>query len=101
MKLAVIKTCGKQYLVSKNDEIKLEKLNGDVGEKIIFDEVLLVGAKPLKIGAPLVKGAKVEAEILEQARHKKVVVFKFKAKKRYKKKAGHRQYYTKVRILKI
>lgn len=99
---AVIRTGGKQYKVSKGDKIKIEKLDAKVGDKVIFDDVLLVTEKgKTKIGTPKVKGAKVETKVLEQAKHEKVVIFKYKAKKRYKKKLGHRQLYTEVEITKI
>lgn len=95
---AVIKTGGKQYLVKKGDIIKIEKTEGKIGKKLIFDEVLLLDDK---IGQPLVEGAKVEGKILKQARAKKVIIFKHKAKKRYHKKRGHRQYYTAIQILNL
>jgi len=99
---AVIKTGGKQYRVSKGDKIKIEKLDAKVGDKVTFDDVLLVVEKDkAKIGTPKVKGAKVETKVLKQAKYKKVVIFKYKAKKRYKKKLGHRQPYTEVEIIKI
>jgi len=100
---AVIKTGGKQYLVSPKDKIKIEKIEAEEGEKIVFDEVLLLGndEKDIKIGDPLVKGAKVNAKIIKQNKAKKIIIFKYKAKKRYQKKAGHRQPYTEVEILKI
>jgi len=100
--LAVIKTGGKQYLVQKGDRIKIEKLEGKAGDKIEFSEVLFLGnEKEVKIGNPLVKGAKVEARILNQGKSKKVTGVKHKAKKRYKVKFGHRQMFTEVEIVKI
>jgi len=101
--LAVIKTGGKQYLVSKGDKIKIEKIEKKEGEEVIFDEVLLIQDKKnnIKIGTPFVKGAKVKAKVLKQARAKKVEIFKYKPKKRYKVKKGHRQPYTEVEILEI
>lgn len=99
---AIIRTGGKQYKVSKGDKIKIEKLEVKVGDIIIFDDVLLVKDKDkTKIGAPKVRNAKVEAKALEQGKGKKVIIFKYKAKKRYKKKQGHRQYYTEIEIIKI
>ncbi len=99
---AVIKTGGKQYLVSPGDKIKVEKLDAEEGKKITFKEVLLlVDGKDAKIGTPFVKGAKVEAKVLTQDRDKKVTILKYKAKKRYKVKKGHRQPFTEVEILKI
>lgn len=98
MKTAVIKTGGKQYLVAKGDSIKIEKIPGEEGEKIVFDKVLLIGDK---IGQPFIKGASVEAKILRQARARKVIIFKYKSKKRYKKKQGHRQQFTEVQILNV
>ncbi|MCK5084916.1 MAG: 50S ribosomal protein L21 [Candidatus Pacebacteria bacterium] len=102
--IAVIKTGGKQYKVSPKDKLKVEKLEGEEGAKITFDEVLLVSSedsKDIKIGEPLIEKAKVEAKILRQARAKKVMVVKHKAKKRYNVKRGHRQYFTEVEIEKI
>ncbi len=100
--LAIIKTGGKQYKVSEGDKIKIEKIEGEKGTKVTFDEVLFVGdEKEVKIGEPLLKGAKVEATIVEQGRHKKVWGIKHKAKKRYKVKFGHKQLFTQVEINKI
>ncbi|MDI6883182.1 MAG: 50S ribosomal protein L21 [Patescibacteria group bacterium] len=100
--LAVIKSGGKQYLVSPGDKIKIEKLSKKEGEEIIFEDVLLLEKnKKLEIGRPVVKGAKVKAKILRQGKGKKVIIFKYKAKKRYKKKQGHRQPFTEVEITKI
>lgn len=101
MKLAVIKTGGKQYLVAPKDKIKIEKASKKEGEEIIFDQVLLLEKNnKLSIGAPLVKGAKVIGKVLKQGKEGKVIVFKYKPKKRYKKKTGHRQLYTEVEIIK-
>ena len=100
--LAVIKTGGKQYLVKPGDKIKIEKIDKKEGNEITFKEVLLVEKnRKLEIGTPLVKGTKVIGKILSQGKSKKVIIFKYKAKTRYKKKAGHRQLYTEVEILKI
>jgi large subunit ribosomal protein L21 len=100
--LAIIKTGGKQYKVKAGDKIKVEKLEGKEGEKITFDQVLFLGdEKDVKIGNPVIKGAKVEGKILKTAKGKKVVGIKFKAKKRYKVKFGHRQTKTEVEIMKI
>jgi large subunit ribosomal protein L21 len=95
---AVIKTGGKQYRLSEGDTLRIEKLPGNVGDVISFDQVLLVGGDSLKIGAPLVAGAKVEAKITAQDRDKKVVVFKFRRRKNYRRKAGHRQPYTAITV---
>ena len=100
--LAVIKTGGKQYLVSPGQKIKIEKLPQKEGEEVVFNEVLLLEAdKGVEIGTPLVEGAKVKGKVLRQAKAKKVIVFKFKAKKREKKKKGHRQLFTEVEITDI
>lgn len=100
--LAVIKTGGKQYKVKVGDKIKVEKLEGKEGGKIIFDEVLFLGdEKSVKVGAPVVRGAKVEGKILETSKQKKVTGIKHKAKKRYMVKFGHRQTMTEVEITKI
>ena len=100
--IAIIKTGGKQYKVRVGDKIKIEKIEGKEGSKIIFKEVLLLGdEKNLKIGDPSIKGAKVEAKILKTDKEKKVVGIKYKAKKRYKVKFGHRQTMTAVEIIAI
>lgn len=100
--LAIIKTGGKQYKVKVGDKIKIEKLAGEEGSKVAFDEVLFVGdEKDVKIGNPVVKGAKVEAKILKTSKQKKVTGIKHKAKKRYLVKFGHRQIMTEVEIIKI
>lgn len=99
---AVVQTGGKQYKVSEGLKLSVEKLEGDVGAKIILDQVLAVGGDGgLKIGAPLLANAKVEAEILEQGRGDKVTVLKKKRRKGYRKKQGHRQAYTLLNIKKI
>ncbi len=96
---AVIKTGGKQYQVKEGDILKVEKLNAEVGSSYDFEEVLLVSNKgDLKVGSPLVDGAKVSAEVLEHGKGKKIVVFKYRPKKGSQTKQGHRQPYTRVRI---
>ena len=98
---AIIKTGGKQYKVSEGDVIKVEKIEAEAGDKIEFDQVLIVAGDDVKVGSPVVEGAKVSAEVLDQKKDKKIVIFKFKAKKNYRKKKGHRQPYTLVKIEKI
>ena len=95
---AVIRTGGKQYSVSPKDVILVEKLAGNAGDKIIINEVL---ATIGKVGAPLVSGATVEAEILEQTRGDKVLIFKKKRRHNYRRKNGHRQHLTALRITQI
>lgn len=95
---AVIKTGGKQYRVEQGNVVALERLDGDTGSTVTFGEVLLVGGEAMKIGTPIVKGASVTGTIVEQGRAKKVVIFKFRRRKNYKRKKGHRQYFTRVRI---
>jgi len=100
--LAVIRTGGKQYLVKPGDKIKIEKIKGKEGEEIIFKEVLLMEKnKKLEIGNPLVKGAMVIGKVLKQGKRKKVIIFKYKPKTRYKKKTGHRQQFTEVEVRSI
>ena len=102
MKYAVIRTGGKQYRVSEGDVVKIEKLTGEVGEKIIMDDVLFVGGEgDVKIGAPLVTNAKVTGEIVGQDRAKKIIVFKKKRRKGYMRRQGHRQYQTELKITAI
>jgi len=100
--LAVIKTGAKQYIVSPGTTIKIEKIIGEEHQEITFDEVLLLEDDgKIQIGTPFVEKAKVIGKILEQGRGVKLVVFKYKPKKRYRKKKGHRQLFTQVEILKI
>ena len=100
--LAIIKTGGKQYKISKGDKVKVEKLDAKEGDEVIFDSVLLVEKnKKTEIGKPLVKGEQVKGKVLKQARAKKVEIVKHKAKKRYNLKKGHKQYYTEVEIMEI
>jgi len=100
--LAIIKTGGKQYLVSPGQKIKIEKIAKKEGSEISFPEVLLLEkGKKIEIGTPLIKGVKVIGKIVRQDKAKKVIIFKYKAKKRYKVKKGHRQPFTEIEILKI
>jgi len=101
MKIAVIQTGGKQYIVKPKDKIEIERLPGKVGESVSFDSVLLVAdGDKVEVGKPNVS-TKVEGKILEQGRAKKVLIMKFHNKTRYKRKAGHRQQFTKVEITKV
>lgn len=95
---AVIKTGGKQYRVSEGQKVLVEKLPGQKGDKITLNEVLFVGGDSPQIGQPLVKGASVAAEIAEQGRGKKLVIFKFRRRKNYRRKTGHRQPFTALKI---
>ena len=100
---SVIETGGKQYKVAVGEKIKVEKLAGETGDAVVFDKVLLVAASDsdVQVGAPYVKGAKVSGEIVQQGRAEKVIVFKYRPKKREKKKKGHRQPFTEVSIKSI
>ena len=98
---AIIQTGGKQYKVSENDVVKVEKLDAQVGDKIALDVVMLVNDNEVVCGNPLVQGKTVEAEVVEQGKEDKVVVFKYKAKKNYRRKQGHRQPYTALKIVTI
>jgi large subunit ribosomal protein L21 len=98
---AVIRTGGKQYKVAKDDVLSVEKLDGDVGAKLTFGEVLMLGGDSPKSGAPLVKGASVTGEIVEHGRGEKVIAFKKKRRKNTHRKRGHRQHFTKVKITDI
>lgn len=99
---AIIKTGGKQYVVREGDVLRVEKLDVEEGADIAFDEVLAIGQDDgLKVGTPVVEGAKVEAKVIKHGKGKKVIVFKYKPKKNYRKKQGHRQPYTEVQISKI
>lgn len=95
---AVIRTGGKQYRVTEGDRLRVEKLPGEVGLDITLDEVLMLGGDKVAIGKPLVAGAKVMARIVAQDRDKKVIVFKFRRRKNYRRKRGHRQPFTELKI---
>ena len=96
---AIIKTGGKQYRVSEGDTLRVEKITGDVGSSVELAEVLMVGSgDDFSVGTPLVSGATVTAEIVAQDRAKKIIVFKKKRRKNYRRKYGHRQPYTELRI---
>jgi large subunit ribosomal protein L21 len=99
---AVFKTGGKQYRVEKGDKLRVEKVPGNVGDAVTFDQVLLVsGEGKLTLGRPLVGGAKVEAKVVEQGLGRKVVIFKFRRRKNYRRKTGHRQPFTALEITNI
>ena len=98
---AIIATGGKQYKVSEGDIITIEKLGVEAGEKVTFNQVLVVGGEDLKVGEPTVNGASVEASVVKEGRGKKVIVYKYKRKTGYHKKNGHRQAFTQVKIEKI
>ena len=96
---AVIKTGGKQYRVEEGDTLKIEKLEVGTGENVDFDEVLLVAdGDKVTVGQPLISGAKVTAEVVEQGRHDKVRIIKFRRRKHHRKQQGHRQWFTAVKI---
>ncbi len=95
---AIIETGGKQIKVEAGQEIYIEKISGEADEVVTFDKVLMVGGDDVKVGAPFVEGATVTGTVVKQGRAKKLVVFKYKAKKNYRKKQGHRQPYTKIVI---
>ncbi len=100
--LAVVQTGGKQYDVREGDKIEIEKLENQVGDKVVFDKVLLLDdGKEVQVGKPILEGITVEAKILEQKRAPKITIVKQKPKKRYFKKQGHSQRLTVVEILKI
>ena len=98
---AVIKTGGKQYRVATGDKLRVEKIPGDVGTTVTFGEVLMLGGDAIKLGAPLIAGAKVEAKIVAQDRAKKIIVFKFRRRKNYRRKNGHRQPFTALEITNV
>ena len=96
---AVIETGGKQYRVQEGDVLTIEKLNVEAGDKVEFDKVLILAEEGnLKVGSPYVEGAVVSGEVVENGKGKKVIIYKYKAKKDYRKKQGHRQPYTMVKI---
>ena len=96
---AIFTSGGRQYEATPGTVLKLEKLPGEVGESVTLDEVLLFSdGEPVQVGQPLVQNVAIQARIVEQGRHRKIVVFKSKRRKDYQKKQGHRQYFTAVRI---
>ena len=99
---AIVKTGGKQYRVAPNDVLRVEKLPGEPGDVVVLDQVLMVATeKGLEVGAPLVEGASVACELVDQIRGKKIVIFKKKRRKHYRRKRGHRQHYTVLKVLEI
>ncbi|AST92730.1 50S ribosomal protein L21 [Sutcliffiella cohnii] len=98
---AIIETGGKQIKVEEGQVVYIEKLDAVEGDTVTFDKVLFVGGENVKVGSPVVEGASVTAKVEKQGRAKKITVFKYKAKKNYRKKQGHRQPYTKVTVEKI
>ena len=96
---AIIESCGKQYKVAEGDVVFFEKLDAEEGKKVTFDNVVFVSDEgKVQIGNPYVKGVKVEGKVISHGKAKKIIVFKMKAKKNYRRKQGHRQPYTKVEI---
>ena len=99
---AIIECCGRQYKVAEGDVVFFEKLDVEEGKKVTFDKVVLVSEdKKVEVGAPYVKGVKVEGKVVANGKGKKILVYKYKAKKNYRRTQGHRQPYTKVEITKI
>ncbi len=99
---AVIESCGKQYKVAEGDVVFFEKLDTEEGKKVTFDKVVLVSEDgKVQVGNPYVKGVKVEGKVVAHGKAKKIIVFKMKPKKNYRRKQGHRQPYTKVEITEI
>ena len=98
---AIIATGGKQYRVSEGDVLYIEKIDAEVDSTVSFDVLLLGNEGDVKVGTPVVEGVKVEGKVVAQTRGEKIIVFKYKAKKNYRRKQGHRQPYTKVEITKI
>ena len=99
---AIIESCGKQYKVAQGDVVFFEKLDTEEGKKVTFDSVVLVSDEgKVQVGNPYVKGVKVEGKVVSHGKHKKIIVYKMKPKKNYRRKQGHRQPYTKVEITAI
>ncbi|MEE4280152.1 MAG: 50S ribosomal protein L21 [Halieaceae bacterium] len=95
---AVIESGGKQHRVTEGESLKLEKLDAATGDVIEFDRVLMIGGDDVKVGAPVVEGARVTAEVVDHGRHAKIKIVKFNRRKHYRRETGHRQWYTEVRI---
>ncbi len=98
---AIFETGGKQYKASKGDVVHVEKLDAQEGKSVSFDALVVADGDDIQIGTPTVKGAKVKAKVVEHGKDKKVVVFKYKPKRKYRKKQGHRQPFTKIKITSI
>ena len=99
---AIIESCGKQYKVAEGDVVFFEKLDVEEGKKVTFDQVVLVSDNgKIEVGAPYVKGVKVEGKVVAHGKGKKILVYKYKAKKNYRRTQGHRQPYTKVEITSV
>ena len=99
---AIIESCGKQYKVAEGDVVFFEKLDAEEGKKVTFDNVVLVSdGEKIEVGSPYVKGVKIEGKVVSHGKGKKILVYKYKAKKNYRRTQGHRQPYTKVEITKI
>ncbi|NLC53039.1 MAG: 50S ribosomal protein L21 [Firmicutes bacterium] len=98
---AIVETGGKQYRVQVGDEFNVEKLPGDVGSEVELDRVLLIGGEETKVGTPYLEGAKVKASIVQQDKARKILVFRYKAKKNIRKRYGHRQPFTRLRVVAI
>ncbi len=98
---AIIRTGGKQYKVSEGDYLLVEKLDSEIGTEVSFDVLMLSDGETVKVGKPLVTDASVKAEVIEHGKAKKVIVFKYKPKKNYRKKQGHRQPFTKIKITSV
>ena len=96
---AVVSSGGKQYKVQKGETLRIEKIPGEVGSKVVFDQVLMVAdGENIRVGQPVIAKAAVQASIVEQDKAKKILIFKYKRRKRYRRKHGHRQPYTAIRI---
>ena len=99
---AVFRTGGKQYRASKGDRVRVERLDGAVGDAVEFDQVLMVGeGADIKVGAPLVSGGKVSGKVVAQGRDEKIIIVKFRRRKHYRRTQGHRQAFTEVEITSI
>ena len=102
MTYAIFRALGKQYRAEKGDVLRLPRMDAEPGAKVTFDEVLLSSdGKTVRAGTPVVKGAKVEAEVLSEGKERKIYVFKFKRRKGYRRKTGHRQRFTEVRVMNV
>ena len=102
MTYVIFRALGKQYRAEKGDVLRLPRMDAEPGAKVTFDEVLLSSdGKTIRAGTPVVKGAKVEAEVLSEGKERKIYVFKFKRRKGYRRKTGHRQRFTEVRVMNV
>ena len=98
---AIVETGGKQYRVSEGETLRVDRLDAEEGAELTLDKVLMVGGEKVAVGSPYVEGAAVKAQVVRHGRDRKIIVFKMKRRKNYRRKRGHRQHFTEIRILEV